>query len=166
MSLIGSQVILEFFVQLQFDREAFLVFLFCFETVVLVFYLWIQVYETNQETTETDWVSVQTNFFFFRYEDILILFTYSQVALDNIWTPALKFWSTREGVSSHQLGSDPYSLVYVNRSGTWLKQEEAEQYLTQDWLGIKTVMLYNSGKVVCTWSFCLLIFHPSLLFVT
>jgi hypothetical protein len=54
MSLIGSQVILEFFEQLQFDREAFLVFLFCSETVVLVFDLWIQVHETNQETTETD----------------------------------------------------------------------------------------------------------------
>ncbi len=65
MSLISSQVILEFFVQLQFDGEAFLVFLFCFETFVLVFDLWIQVHETNQETTETDCVSVQTIFFSF-----------------------------------------------------------------------------------------------------
>jgi hypothetical protein len=52
---------------------------------------------------------------------------------DTIWTPVLKFWSTRQGLSSDQLPEDPYSWVYVNRSGTWLTVPREDQGLTQGW---------------------------------
>jgi hypothetical protein len=57
---------------------------------------------------------------------------------DTIWTPDLKFWSTRQGLSTDQLPEDPYSWVYINRSATWLPVPIEEQGLEQGWSGIRT----------------------------
>jgi len=35
-----------------------------------------------------------------------------------IWTPTIKFWTTKEDLTSVQLPADPFSRIYVNRSGS------------------------------------------------
>ena len=40
-----------------------------------------------------------------------------------IWTPAIKFWTTKEDLSSDRLAADPYSRVYISRSGSRLPDD-------------------------------------------
>jgi Neurotransmitter-gated ion-channel ligand binding domain len=74
----------------------------------------------NQLTLKLDlvttWSDSRLDFFNLKedYHDNLV----PGVLWADIWTPTLKFWNTKEGVTSDQLAAEPYSRVYVNRSGS------------------------------------------------